>query len=255
MATKKAASKKAETTHARDTSERVHQRDKLRHKLNLRPLKWTKKQKAFIDLSLEKETKIVFVDGPAGTGKSLIATYCALELLSEKKVSDIVYIRSAVESSDSKLGFLPGDANQKLHFYNLPFLDKLDELLEPASLKRIQKEERISMYPVNYSRGMSWNAKCVIFDEVQNSSFKEIMTVLTRLGKFSKCFVLADPMQTDLQSNKIGGFSSLYKVFQDQESLDNGVHTCKFEEEDIMRSDLVRFLVKKFRKAKEGEGR
>ena len=98
---------------------------------------------------------------------------------------------------------------------------------------------------------MSWNAKCIIFDEVQNSSFKEIMTVLTRLGKFSKCFVLADPMQTDLQSSKGGGFSSLYDVFQDQESLDNGVRTFKFEEEDIMRSDLVRFLVKKFKEVKE----
>ena len=146
---------------------------------------------------------------------------------------------------------MPGDANQKLHFYNLPFLDKLDELLEPSSLKRVEKEERISMYPVNYSRGMSWNAKCIIFDEVQNSSFKEIMTVLTRLGKFSKCFVLADPMQTDLQSSKGGGFSSLYDVFQDQESLDNGVRTFKFEEEDIMRADLVRFLVKKFKEVKE----
>ena len=254
MATKKAASKKAGTAAQKeDTSPRVHQRDKLKQKLNIRPLKWTEKQQEFIDISLDKKTKIAFVDGPAGTGKSLIATYCALELLSTKKVSDIVYIRSAVESSDSKLGYLPGDANQKLHFYNLPFLDKLDELLEPSSLKRVEKEERISMYPVNYSRGMSWNAKCIIFDEVQNSSFKEIMTVLTRLGKFSKCFVLADPMQTDLQSNKGGGFSSLYDVFQDQESLDNGVRTFKFEEEDIMRSDLVRFLVKKFKEVKENQ--
>jgi len=181
-----------------DKPTKIHQRDKLNFKLNIRELNWTQKQKDFIEQGLDKDNRIFFIDGPAGTSKSIIAVYCALKLLDRKNISDIIYIRSAVESSDSKLGYLPGDATEKLHFYNIPFMEKLEELLPPSEIERLEKEERISMYPVNYARGMNWNAKCIIFDEAQNSSLKEIITVLTRLGHFSRCFVLADPMQTDL---------------------------------------------------------
>ena len=187
----------------KDTSPKVHQRDKINSSLLIKELDWTEKQKNFIKLALDKETKITFVDGPAGTGKSLLAVYCALQLLNQKRVSDIVYIRSAVESSDNKMGHLPGDANEKLHFFNLPFMEKLDELLTAKDVKTLESQERVSIYPVNFSRGMSWNAKCIIFDEVQNSTKKEIITVLTRLGMFSKCFVLADPAQTDLKNGRI----------------------------------------------------
>lgn len=233
--------------HKKDTSQMVVQRDKIKDSLEIKDLVWTEKQKNFIEAALDKETKIMFVNGPAGSSKSILATYCALKLLNEKKVSDIIYIRSAVESSDSKLGFLPGDADEKLHFYNIPFLEKLDELLNKSAVDKLEKEKRISMYPVNYARGMSWNVKCVIFDEAQNSTFKELVTVLTRLGKYTKCFVLADPMQTDLPAFKAGGFEACYKLFEDEDSARNGIKTFKFEEEDIMRSDLVRFLVKKFK--------
>jgi phosphate starvation-inducible protein PhoH len=94
---------------------------------------------------------------------------------------------------------------------------------------------------------MSWNAKAIIVDEVQNSSQKEIITVLTRLGKFSKCFVLADPAQTDLPQGRGGAFEKMYNLFSDQDSMNNGIKTFQFTEEDIMRSELVRFLVKKFK--------
>jgi phosphate starvation-inducible protein PhoH len=193
---------------------------------------------------------VMFINGPAGTSKSIISTYVSLLLLNEKKISDIIYIRSAVESSDSKIGYLPGDADDKLHYYNLPFLEKLDELLPRAEVDKLEKEERVSMYPVNYSRGMSWAAKAIIFDEAQNSTVKEIITVLTRLGEFSRCFVLADPMQTDLPSNKAGGFERLYNLFNDEESKENGIYTFKFDEEDIVRSKLVKFMVKKFKDLK-----
>jgi phosphate starvation-inducible protein PhoH len=132
----------------------------------------------------------------------------------------------------------------------LPFLEKLDELLPRAEVDKLEKEERVSMYPVNYSRGMSWAAKAIIFDEAQNSTVKEIITVLTRLGEFSRCFVLADPMQTDLPPNKAGGFDRLYNLFNDEESKENGIYTFKFDEEDIVRSKLVKFMVKKFKDLK-----
>lgn len=226
---------------------RIHQRDKINFKLSIRDLDWTSKQKNFIKQALDSDNRIMFVSGPAGTSKSIISVYCALKLLDRKNISDIIYIRSAVESSDSKLGYLPGDASEKLHYYNLPFMEKLDELLSPAEIEKLEKDERISMYPVNYARGMNWNAKCIIFDEAQNSSLKEIITILTRLGHFSRCFILADPMQTDLSRNKIGGFKTLKKLFSDEESVLNGIQTFKFTEDDVMRSEIVKFMLKKFR--------
>ena len=234
----------------KDKSPYVYQRDKIKDFLTVKDLNWTEKQKEFIKLGMEKETKLVFVNGPAGSSKTLLSVYCALKLLNEKRISDIIYIRSAVESSESKLGFLPGDADEKLHFYNIPFIEKLDELLPRAEVDKLEKEKRISTYPVNYARGMSWNAKCIIFDEAQNSSLKEITTILTRLGKFSRCFILADPMQTDLPQNKAGGFDKCFDLFTNEESKENGVFSYQFDEEDIMRSPLVKFLVKKFKEIK-----
>ena len=158
-----------------------------------------------------------------------------------------MYLRSAVESSAHSLGFLPGSAEDKLKFYNLPFLDKLDELLAGTKVTKLQDEERVSMFPVNFARGLHWPSKVIILDEAQNSSYKELTTVLTRMGKHSRCFILADPMQTDLRHGG-GAFGAMYNLFRnDEESMNHGVQTFKFDEEDIMRSELVKFLVKKLR--------
>ena len=92
---------------------------------------------------------------------------------------------------------------------------------------------------------MSWDGKCMILDEAQNSSIKEITTVVTRLGIGSKCLVLADPNQTDLKNGNRGGFVKMFDLLNDEESRENGIYTFEFTEDDIVRSDLVRFLVKK----------
>ena len=223
----------------------------MRRTIKINQFPWTDKQKEFFKIALNRDTKIVFVNGPAGTSKSLSAVYCGLQLLNMKAISDIMYLRSAVESSESKLGFLPGTAEEKLTFYNLPFLDKLDELLPATRAEKLEAEGRISMFPVNFARGMNWKSKCVILDEAQNSSLKEITTVLTRLGEGSRCFVLADPMQTDQRHrDTIGGFEKLYKTFTDQESQAMGIHTFEFDTDDIMRSELCKFIVKKIRTIK-----
>jgi phosphate starvation-inducible PhoH-like protein len=226
---------------------RILQRESIRprDKIRIRDFNWTDKQKQFINLASSKNTKIILVKGPAGSSKTLISVYSALHLLNDAKVSEIIYLRSAVESSDARLGFLPGDADQKLHFFNLPFMHKMEELINESDSKKLQKDERISCYPVNFSRGMSWDGKCMIMDEAQNSSVREIITVLTRLGMGSKCFVLADPNQTDLKNGSRGGFNKIYDVLNDKKSKDNGIFTFEFAEKDIVRSDLVRFLVGK----------
>jgi len=220
----------------------------IKRQIKIKQFPWTEKQKEFFKVALDFNTKIIFVDGPAGSSKTLLSTYCGLQLLNMKFISDIMYLRSAVESSSHSLGFLPGSAEDKLRFYNLPFLDKLDELLVNTRVEKLESESRISMFPVNFARGMNWTAKCIILDEAQNSTFKEITTVLTRLGENSRCFVLADPMQTDLRNDNMqGAFSQMFDAFSDEESKAMGIHTFKFTEEDIMRSELVKYLIKKFK--------
>lgn len=220
----------------------------IKTKIKLNQFPWTEKQKEFFRIALHPSTKVVFVNGPAGTSKTLLSVYCALQMLNMKTINNIMYLRSAVESSANSLGFLPGSAEEKLKFYNLPFLDKLDELLITVKPEKLVEQERVSMFPVNFARGMNWQAKCVILDEAQNSTAKEIITVLTRLGEGSKAFVLSDPMQTDLKNpNLIGGCDNLIKsMFKDEEALDHGVYYFEFDEDDIMRSELVKFLVRRF---------
>lgn len=229
----------------KDTSLRVPQRDKIPNKLELKPLKWTDKQQDFLKLALNKESKIIFVSGPAGSSKTVLAAYAALELINQRRLSDILYIRSAVESGDSKLGYLPGEVDDKIFYYGVPFIDKLDELLTHSDALTLQKENRVSIFPVNYVRGLSWNARCIIVDEAQNMTEKELVTVLTRIGKFSKCFVLADPMQSDI-NGKAGAFEKFLELFNDEQSKQNGIYTYQFTDEDIMRSELCKFLVRKF---------
>ena len=240
-----------------DSINKVHQQkpileNPIKRQIKIDQFPWTEKQKEFFRVALHPNTKIVFVNGPAGTAKTLLSTYCGLQLLNMKVVSDIMYLRSAVESSDKSLGFLPGTADEKLRFYNLPFLDKLDELLLQNKAEKLEQEGRISMFPVNFARGMNWRHKCIILDEAQNSTEKEITTVLTRLGEGSRCFVLADPTQTDLKNENIhGGFDTIRSTFSDEESINMGIYTFDFDEEDIMRSELVKFIVKKLQERKE----
>ena len=224
----------------------------IKRQIKINQFPWTEKQKDFFRVALHPHTKIIFVSGPAGTSKTLLATYCALQLLNLKSIEEIMYLRSAVESSDKSLGYLPGNADEKLKFFNLPFLDKLLELLTAGCAEKLEQEHRVSMFPVNFARGMNWRAKCVILDEAQNSTEKEIMTVLTRLGEGSRAFILADPMQIDLKGyEKHGGYSNLSDIFSDEDSLQHGIYHFTFDENDIMRSELVKFLIKKLNQSKD----
>ena len=111
-----------------DKSPVIPQRSKIRNALNIRERQYTEKQKEFLKLAFDKNTKIIFVTGPAGTGKTYLSVYAALKMLSDKRLSDLIYIRSAVESSENRLGFLPGEVDEKMNPYIQPLMDKLDEL-------------------------------------------------------------------------------------------------------------------------------
>lgn len=231
-----------------DKSVHIHQGKKLSLNINIKEQQiLTEKQKLFLELALKKESKIIFVSGPAGTSKTYLSILTALKLLNEHKVSDLIYIRSAVESSDSKLGFLPGESHEKMAPYLQPLIDKLEEFLNKGDIDFLQKNGHIDSVPVGFLRGLNWNAKVIISDESQNMTTKELVTLVTRVGEFSKLFILGDPDQSDI-GNK-SGFKKMVDLFSDDESKENGVYAFEFTEEDIVRSKLVKFLIKKIKKA------
>ena len=238
--------KRSETNEVKDTSPIIPQRDKIKNLLSIHQRQLNEKQKQFLELAMDKSTKIVFVSGPAGTSKTYMAIYAALTLLNQRRVSDLIYIRSAVESSEAKLGFLPGEADEKMAPYIQPLMDKMAELLPKSDIDSLVKEQRISAIPVGFLRGLNWNAKVIITDEAQNMTYKELFTLITRTGEFSKVFILGDPEQSDI--NGRSGFIKLISYFEDEESRQNGIHVFRLTDDDIVRSGLVKFIIKKVKK-------
>lgn len=233
-------------TSTKDKSPLVHQRSKIDHYLTILHRELTEKQKKFIELSLDKKVKLLLVSGPAGSTKTYLSVLASLLLMNEKKVSDILYVRSVVESADVKMGTLPGEADDKLSPYKRPLIDKLDELLPKEDVSYLIKENRIEGLPVGYLRGLNWNAKAVIGDEMQNCTKKELITMMTRTGEFSKVFMCGDPQQSDIGPRS--GFSDIFNLFNDDESKENGIYTFEFTDDDILRSALVKFIVKKIKR-------
>ena len=229
----------------KDTSPKVHQNEKIKESVRIDERQLTPKQIELLNLLQNKTTKLVFISGPAGTSKTYTSVLAGLNLINQKRVSEIVYVRSIVESSDSKLGFLPGEMDEKMSPYIQPLIDKLEELLPKHDIDKLKKEERIHGFPINFLRGLSWNAKCIVADEAQNMSKKELTTLITRVGEFSKLFICGDPDQSDI--NGKSGFVPMMNIFDDEESRNNGIYVFKFDEDDIVRSGLVKFILKKLK--------
>lgn len=229
-----------------DNSPYVFQRDKISFDLTIKNLPWTEKQKEIIARFLDKGTKVLLLKGPAGTSKTTLAMYCGLTLLNMRRISDMVLVRSAVESSDSKLGFLPGDVAEKFNVYLTPFHDKFEELLCKAQLDRLEKDNRLTICPINFARGLHFSAKFVCADEVQNFSKREIHTLMSRIGEFSKVFLCGDPEQSDLPAGK-SGFDKVYNLFNNDEAKEHGIFCMELTEDDIVRSELCRFITHKFK--------
>jgi phosphate starvation-inducible PhoH-like protein len=233
-----------------DNSPYVFQRDKISFGLTIKNLPWTEKQKSVISTFLDKKTKVLLLKGPAGTSKTTLAMYCGLTLLNMKRVSDMVLVRSAVESSDSKLGFLPGDVAEKFNVYLTPFHDKFEELLNKPQLDKLEKDNRLTICPINFARGLHFSAKFICADEVQNFSKREIHTLMSRIGEFSKVFLCGDPEQSDLPSGK-SGFNKVYELFNNEEAKEHGIFCMELTEDDIVRSELCRYITYKFKELNE----
>jgi predicted ribonuclease YlaK len=235
-----------------DTSKKVHQREKLKLELSIRERQdLTEKQKQCINLILDNKTKAVIIKGVAGTSKSFLAILAGLRLMNEKKISDIIYVRSMVESAKKGAGYLPGTRDEKLEPYLMPLMDKLEELLPKTQIQSLINDSRVHGIPINYLRGSNFAAKYLILDEFQNCTFGEIVTTITRVAEKSKLIMLADPRQADIRDS---GFNDIYNLFDDQESRDNGIFTFEFTKEDIVRSEFVKFIMTKLESLDKKDG-
>ena len=197
--------------------------------------------KSFTSLLNKHDTKMVFVDGPAGTAKTYLAVYSALQMLQKGLYGEVVYIRSVVESASQKMGSLPGEVEDKFLPWSMPLVEKLDEIIGVVSRKNLMESGAVHCVPVNFVRGLTFSDSIVIVDESQNLTQGELVTILTRFGENSKFIVIGDTKQSDISGRS--GFRNVYKCFNNTASEEEGIFTFKFGPNEIVRSEILKFIV------------
>jgi phosphate starvation-inducible PhoH-like protein len=206
----------------------------------------TARQKCFVD-AMERHDLTLAI-GPAGTGKTFLATVQAVRLLQERRVERLVLTRPAVEAGE-RLGFLPGDLQQKVDPFLRPLYDALHTLIGRERTDQLQEKGVIEVAPLAYMRGRTLADAFVILDEGQNTTSAQMRMALTRLGENSRMVVTGDITQIDLPPGQISGLVEAEQVLTGVE----GVAICRFGEADVVRHPLVRRLVQAYERR--GRGR
>ncbi|RPI16587.1 MAG: PhoH family protein [Ignavibacteriae bacterium] len=185
-----------------------------------------------------KNNEIVFVIGPAGTGKTYLSVAIALSALKNKKVNRIVLSRPAVEAGES-LGFLPGDLSEKVNPYLKPLFDALEDMVPREKLTNYFEKNIIEIIPLAYMRGRTLNNAFLILDEAQNSTALQMKMFLTRLGINSRAIITGDITQIDLPSRQTSGLVQIQKILQHVD----GVEFVYLEKKDVVRHRLVKDII------------
>lgn len=186
---------------------------------------------------------ITFCIGPAGTGKTYLAAVLAVQALLANEYERLILTRPAVEAGE-KLGFLPGDMQQKVNPYLRPLYDALYEFIDPEKIPNLMERGVIEVAPIAYMRGRTLNNAFVILDEAQNTTPAQMKMVLTRLGFRSRMVVTGDITQTDLLPNQQSGLIVAQKILQHIE----GIAFCYLSQADVVRHPLVQRIVAAYEK-------
>ena len=198
-------------------------------------------QKKYIEAI--RNNTIVLGVGPAGTGKTYLAVAMAVSAFRAKEVNRIILTRPAVEAGE-KLGFLPGDLQQKVDPYLRPLYDALFDMLGPESFQRCQERGSFEVAPLAYMRGRTLDDSFIILDEAQNTTTEQMKMFLTRLGFNSKIVVTGDITQIDLPDGKRSGLVDIIKILKNV----NDIQTVRFSEKDVVRHKLVQDIIKAYEK-------
>ena len=212
----------------RDILTRTRRGDEVRPK--------TFRQRQYIQQILKHD--LTFCTGPAGTGKTFLAVTVAAQALLANQYERLILTRPAVEAGE-KLGFLPGDLQQKIDPFLRPLYDALYEFIDPEKMSNLMERGVIEVAPLAYMRGRTLNNAFVIVDEAQNTTPAQMKIVLTRLGFRSKMIVSSDMTQTDLPLNQQSGLAVALKILQHIE----GIALCEFTQKDVVRNPLVQRIV------------
>jgi phosphate starvation-inducible protein PhoH and related proteins len=196
----------------------------------------TFKQRQYIEAIRKRD--LTFCTGPAGTGKTYLAVVVAVQALLSNEVERLILTRPAVEAGE-KLGFLPGDLQQKVNPYLRPLYDAINEFIDPEKVPNLMERGVIEVAPLAYMRGRTLNHAFVIVDEAQNTTPAQMKMVLTRLGFRSRMVITGDTTQTDLPLHQQSGLAVALQALRHVE----GIAFCEFTQKDVVRHPLVQRIV------------
>ncbi len=219
-----------------------------RIKVSTNKFDFSSKQQELLKIIFDQNTKVIFISGPAGTSKTFMAIYAAIHLFNRNNNYSVGYVRSIIESADRGMGALPGNVDEKFCPFMMPLNDKLFELADKSDVKLMVDKGIVSAMPINYLRGASFKDQVIIADESQNFTSKELITLLTRIGENTKMLICGDPMQSDI--NGKSGYQSIIELFNDEDSKLKGIHCFRFTKDDIMRDELLKFIIGKLENKK-----
>jgi len=206
----------------------------------------TPRQRDYVEKILKHDLTIAV--GPAGSGKTWLAVACAVVALQKHQVEKLILTRPAVEAGE-KLGFLPGDLQQKVDPYLRPLLDALSDMLGSEKLAALMDSGRIEIAPLAYMRGRTLNRSFIILDEAQNTTRAQMKMFLTRLGFDSKMVVTGDVSQIDLPNHQHSGLLHVLPILENVK----GIGTVRLSSLDVVRHPLVERIVNAYDKADSGQ--
>jgi phosphate starvation-inducible PhoH-like protein len=186
-----------------------------------------------------QENDVLFLAGPAGTGKTFLAVAFAIRDILKKQRQHIILTRPIVEAGES-LGYLPGDFTEKVNPYMIPLYDCYHSLCPGATMKNKVIEQAFEVAPIAYMRGRTFNNSVCIFDEAQNATVAQLKLFLTRFGQNSKIIITGDPLQSDLRDRS--GLSTVIDKLHDLP----GVAIVEFSQSDVVRHPLVSSILERF---------
>lgn len=190
-------------------------------------------QSAYID-ALNSDAGLIFGIGPAGTGKTFLAVAAGVSEMLSEKVQRLIVARPAVEAGE-KLGYLPGDLEEKVDPYMLPVWDSLRDLMGQGEIDRRRARGDIEVAPLAFMRGRTLKNAFVVIDEAQNATIMQMKMLLTRLGRNSRMVVTGDPTQVDLPPNQSSGLAHALRILRPV----SGVKQCFLSGADVVRHQLV----------------